>query len=200
MNGIRHVRVPPCHPSSNGLAERAVQTFKKGFKKMSEGSVQDKISHFLFSYRITPRTTTGISPAELLLGRALRSCLHLLKHNLSQNVENKQEQQKLAHDKRAVKRTFVDGEKVFARNYSSVGKKWLPGKVIRVAQHSVKVKLINGLVIHRHFDQISKRTVDDPPVESASESDPEAYTYISVNSDEPVVFDNVYIKSGGFGS
>ena len=73
VNGIRHVRVPPYHPSSNGLAERAVQTFKKGFKKMSEGSVQDKISHFLFSYRITPQTTTGISPAELLLGRALRS-------------------------------------------------------------------------------------------------------------------------------
>ena len=132
LNGIRHVCVPPYHPSSNSLAECAVQRFKKGIKKMSEGSVQDKISHFLFSYRIMPQTTTGTSPAELLLGRALRSRLHLLKPNLSQNVENKQEQQKLAHDKRAVERTFVDGEKVFARNYSSVGKKWLPGKVIRV--------------------------------------------------------------------
>ena len=97
---------------------------------------------------------------------------------------NKQEQQKLSHDKRAVERTFVDGEKVFARNYSSVGKKWLPGKVISVAQRSVKVKLTSGLVIYRHFDQIRKRTVDEPPIES--ESDPEAYTYISVNSDKPV--------------
>ena len=135
-----------------------------------------------------PQTTMGTSPAELLMGRTLRSRLHLLAPNLSQSAENKQEQQKLGHDKRAVERTFVDGEKVFARNYSSVGKKWLPGKVISVAQRSVKVKLTSSLVIHHHFDQIRKRTVDEPPVESVSESDPEAYTYIqvSVNSDEPV--------------
>lgn len=81
---------------------------------------------------------------------------------------------KSGNDKRAVERNFVEGEKVFARNYSSVGKKWLPGKVISVAQRS-------GLVIHRHFDQIRKRTVDEPPVEPTSECDSEAYTYISVN-------------------
>ena len=186
LNGIRHVRVPPYHPSSNGLAKCAVQTFKKGFKKMSEGSVQDKISCFLFSYRITPQTTMGTSPADLLMGRTLRSRLHLLAPNLSQSVENKQEQQKLSHDKRAVERTFVDGEKAFARNYSSIGKKWLPGKVISVAQRSVKVKLTSGLVVHCHFDQIRKRIADEPPVESVSESHPKAYTYISVNSDKPV--------------
>ena len=191
LNGIRHVRVPPYHPSSNGLTERAVQTFKKGFKKSSKGSVQDKISHFLFSYRIMPQSTTGTSPAELLFGRPLRSRLHLLKPNLSQNVENKQEQQKLSHDKCAVERIFVEGEKVFVRNYSKVGKKWLPGKVFSVAQRSVKVKLTSGLVIHRHFDQIRKRTVDEPTVEPASECDSKAYTYISVNSDESVVSETV---------
>lgn len=71
---------------------------------------------------------------------------------MSQTVENKQEQQKLSHDKHAAERTFVGGERVFARNYSRIGKKWLPGKVISVAQRSVKVKLTSGLVIHRHFD------------------------------------------------
>ena len=161
LNGIRHVRVPPFHPSSNGLAERAIQTFKKGVRKMSEGSVQDKISRFLFSYRITPQTTTGTTPAELLMGRTLRSRLHLLKPNLSQNIERKQEQQKLNYDKKAVERAFVGGEKVYARNYSKIGKKWLSGEIVSVAQRSVEVKLFNCLVIHSHFDQICKRSLDE---------------------------------------
>ena len=38
-NGVKHVRTPPYHPSSNGLAERAVQTFKEGMRKMTDGSL-----------------------------------------------------------------------------------------------------------------------------------------------------------------
>ena len=63
--------LPPYHHSSNGLVERAVQMFKNGFKKMSEGTVQEKLPRFLFSYHITPQTTTGMSPAELLMGRTI---------------------------------------------------------------------------------------------------------------------------------
>ena len=70
---------------------------------------------------------------------------------------------------------------MFARNYSSVGKKWLPDKVISVAQHSVKVKLTSGLVIHHHFDQISKELLTNPQLSQC-----QSYTYIPVNSDEPV--------------
>ena len=77
-NGIRHVKVAPYHPASNGLAERAVQTFKEGMKKIKTDSIQCRLSRFLFHYRITPHTTTGVPPAELLMGRHLRSHLDLL--------------------------------------------------------------------------------------------------------------------------
>ena len=65
-NGIKHVTSSPYHPASNGLAERAVKTFKTGLKKMTDGTTLDKLSRFLFAYRNTPQTTTGVSPAELL--------------------------------------------------------------------------------------------------------------------------------------
>jgi len=65
-NGISHVTTSPYHPSSNGLAERAVQTFKNGLRHIQGASVQERIPKFLFTYRITPQTTTGVAPAQLL--------------------------------------------------------------------------------------------------------------------------------------
>ena len=60
-NGITHVTTAPYHPSSNGLAERAVQTFKLGVKRTEGNSVQEGLSKFLLTYRITPHTSTGVS-------------------------------------------------------------------------------------------------------------------------------------------
>ena len=74
-NNIRHLRTTTYHPSSNGLAERAVQTFKLGMKKQLTGSLQTKLSRFLFNYRLTSNTTTGVAPAELLLFQRPRSHL-----------------------------------------------------------------------------------------------------------------------------
>ena len=73
-NGIEHVRSAPYHPSSNGLAERAVQTVKVRVRKLT-GPMETRLIRFLFKYRVTPQTTTGIAPVELLMGQRLRTCM-----------------------------------------------------------------------------------------------------------------------------
>ncbi|XP_062538690.1 uncharacterized protein K02A2.6-like [Armigeres subalbatus] len=81
-SGILHLKTPPYHPQSNGLAERFVHTFKRGLRKITSGG--ETLRHydtFLLCYRSTPCRSApeGKSPAELLLGRKLRTSLDLLK-------------------------------------------------------------------------------------------------------------------------
>ena len=119
VNGICHVRSAPYHPASNGLAERAVQIFKMNMKKMSQGSVETRIARFLFHYRITPHTTTGISPVALLFGRRLHSHLHLLKPDfaLASRVSQRQQAQKARHDRHTQNRSIKVGDSVLVRNF-----------------------------------------------------------------------------------
>ena len=86
-NGIHHILIAHYHPASNGLAERGVQTFKGGYRKLSEGTVEDRIARFLLQYRVTANTTTGMSPAELMFGRRLRTRLDAIKPDLRLIVE-----------------------------------------------------------------------------------------------------------------
>ena len=65
LNGIRHITSAPYHPAANGLAERAVQTFKQALGSMCQSSkpVKEKLAKFHVAYRNTPHSTIGLSPA-----------------------------------------------------------------------------------------------------------------------------------------
>ena len=89
-NGIKHVTSAHYHPSTNGLAERAVQTFKRAIERMHNLPIQDRLSKFLLTYRLTSHKTTGVAPAELLMNRRPRSLLDNLIPDLSQKVESRQ--------------------------------------------------------------------------------------------------------------
>ena len=92
-NGIKHLTTAPYHPSSNGLAERAIQTVKEGLKRMT-GPLETRLPRFLLKYRVTPQATTGIAPTELLMGRRIRTHLDLLYPTTRQRVREHQMQQK----------------------------------------------------------------------------------------------------------
>ena len=156
LNGIRHVLVAPYHPRSNGEAERFVKTFKLAFRAMKGEDLSKRLDQFLFSYRNTPHTTTGYSPAQLLLGRRLRSKLDLLVPRVESTVEAAQLGQKKYHDVKAKARTFDAGQSVWAQNYRP-GEKWLPGVVMeKVGPVSYRVE-VQGQIWRRHVDQLLQR-------------------------------------------
>ena len=49
-NRIQHVTTAPYHPASNGMAERAAQTFKLRLKKATKTNVLVELDRFLFQY------------------------------------------------------------------------------------------------------------------------------------------------------
>ena len=159
-NGIKHITSAPYHPASNGLAERAVQIVKRGLKKITQGSMRSRLAKTLFTYRLTPQTTTGISPGELLLGRRPRSRLDLLKPHTAERVERSQIKQKEQHDSKSRERKLNVGDNVFVKNYHH-GDKWLPGVIQKkTGPVSFVVKLTDGRVRRCHQDQLRRRSVE----------------------------------------
>ncbi len=154
QHGIRQITSAPYHPASNGLAERAVQIVKKGLRKINQGDIYVRLSRILFSYRTAPQTTTGISPAELLLGRRLRSRLDLLIPSIEREVVGKQIKQKRGHDKNARVRLFHRGDKVYAHNV--IGQmKWSQGEVVEsIGLNMYRVRLVTGQETLTSYDVV----------------------------------------------
>lgn len=151
QNGIRHVAGAPFHPSTNGLAEKAVQIVKLGLKKGS-GSLQERMDKLLFSYRLTPQSTTEHAPCELLNKRKLRSRLDLIRPDVHARLTKKQEEQRNASE--GTVRSFKENEVVIVRNYG-VGPKWLRGVIVsQEGPLLYSVELHSGKIVKRHIDQI----------------------------------------------
>ena len=110
--GFTQVTSSPHYPRSNGLAERTVKTVKAMLEKSKDPYLA------LLSYRSTEFSWCGLSPAQLLMGRRIRSTLPQVLHNLIpkwQYLKKFEEQdrqykrkQKRNYDKRHRVRSLAD--------------------------------------------------------------------------------------------
>ena len=136
------------HPASNGAAERAVGILKSAMRA-AKGSFD--LYSFLLMYRTTPHSTTGRTPAELMLRRNIRTKLSLLKPDLYGDVLERQE--KMVQQRGTTHRELEEGSKVLARNYRGE-EKWSEGRItgkLGTKHYSVSV---GNEIWKRHLDQL----------------------------------------------
>ncbi|XP_046855867.1 uncharacterized protein K02A2.6-like [Xenia sp. Carnegie-2017] len=179
-NGIQMHLSSPYHPTSNGEAERAVRTFKNSMKirKNEEGSTGEKLARFLLGYRTTPHTATGCTPAEILMGRRLRTRLDILHPSLANKMDKKSHQLP-----KLTKRKLEIGDPVMVKDYRARRDRWIQG-VIQMKLSPVTYRvLVDDVLWKRHIDQLRSlagSTVPDGKTKQDAEKYPPTWRHKKV--------------------
>lgn len=159
--GIYHIRSPPYHAQSNGQAERFVDTFKRALKKAKgEESIPNVLQTFLQRYRMTPNAQlpNDCSPAEIMIGRKMKSTLDLVKPKVKFDVirDGKMENQFNAHHG-AKHRVFHPNQKVYVRDFRGKKVIWSPAVIIERSGSVVYNVECDGNIWRRHANQLRVR-------------------------------------------
>ena len=154
----------PHHPASNGLAERVVGIVNEGVKMMEGFDLETMLGRFLFDYRITPHSTTGIAPSELLMHRHLKTRLQLIKPDIGGKVAAQQTRQKGMRDRHAKARLFASGGAAYALRYHGKKESCVHGSIVEeTGPLPYIVQLEDGSVVRIHVDQL-QRGITSPHV------------------------------------
>ena len=114
----------PYHPSTNGQAERLVQTFKQSLRK-SRLPCSQALKELLIQYRLTP-LESGLSPSELLNGRQLQGKLDALLPSVHQIAKSRQKRQNKPRSNKRTTNTKIDVGKPCYVQRISPGKDRVP--------------------------------------------------------------------------
>lgn len=150
-HNIVHKTSAPFHPATNGQAERYVGTVKSALRALGAENpslpLQQKLQRFLFAYRRSPHTSTGVSPAERFLGRTVRSALDFLRPDSPSTAPS------MATLPAPL---FTVGQRVAVRNYSNPNKPWILGVILSADGPLSYTVDVNGTFYRRHANQIRR--------------------------------------------
>lgn len=196
-NNIRHITTAPYRPTTNGLAERMVQTIKDELKKMDDLASEIRIPNLLLGLRSTLCTSTNKTPAELLMKRSLRTLLDTIHPD---NLQHKKTEDQIDNNSKQKTRQTNERQNVMFRNYSSVGPRWLPGKVVdQMGPSSCRIQSTDGSLVNCHIDQLIKRPSTESRFEEREVIDTmptsdEATQIESTGEDAGLVFEDSKIE------
>ncbi|CAC5395124.1 unnamed protein product [Mytilus coruscus] len=114
--------------------------------KNESGTLSEKLCRFLLGYRTTPHSTTRRTPAELFVGRRLRTRLDALKPNINERMQRQRSKTKPCRD-------IAKGEPVLVRDYRD-NNKWKQGVIVHKLGPVTYQVQVGDLVWKRHIDQI----------------------------------------------
>lgn len=181
--GIEHLTTAYYQPQSNGEAERFIDTLKRHLERMQSANALER---FLLYYRSSPnKTIDGKSPAELFLGRKMRTVLDLLRP--SKKVfphENWRQNSQFNQKHGAKERRFAVGDLVLARVYNRNKAKWIEGQVVQKLGDVLYEVATGSRTLRSHANQLRKRHYN---VESSSSDDSLYQLLIDVGSEVQAV-------------
>lgn len=136
--GFEPIFTSPHYPQSNGHAERTVQTVKMMLRKCQEDGTS--LHYALLQYRNTPLADTGFSPAQVLMGRRLRTKLPVASQILhpqcvprDQVIASKEKSQALQqfyYDRAASEPPRIEPSATVWVKDTLADKKWQPAHVL----------------------------------------------------------------------
>ena len=188
-NGIEHRRTTPLWPPANGEIERQNRSILKRLRiAQAEGrNWKSEMDNFLMMYLSIPHSTNGVSPAELLFKRRIRTKLpHLQEFSIEDEVRDSDSERKekgkvyAVCQRNARESEIREGDKVLLRqekeNKLSTPYKQSPFTVIQQNSNSVVVEA-DGVQYRRNVTHVKKYFERDYavlPATSKSTDDSEA--------------------------
>ena len=178
--GICHHKTTPYWPQANGEVERQNRSLLQRIRiAQTEGkNWRDELLNYLMCYRSTPHTTTGVSPAEALFKRSMRTKLpELSRPNVAdEEIRERDSLQKMKG------KEYGDERQQAAENDLSIGDTVLvqqpkqnklsttfsanPHTVVARHGSRVTVRSPEGVDYKRNVTQVKQLVLDPVPVQS----------------------------------